>query len=113
MLRTLVRGLCALVGPVACAAAVAACGSSGNPLIDSPDFVSTCISKLQASQTAAAAINPPDYCQCYQQKLESVGLGAQSLSQASRDPQAAVAVSICGPDLLGPAAPAAPATTTT
>jgi hypothetical protein len=113
MLRTLLRGLRALAGPVACAAAVAACGSSGNPVIDSPNFVSTCISKLQASQTHAAATNPTDYCQCYQQKLESVGLGAQTLRQASRDPQAAVAVSICGPDLLGPASPAAPGATTT
>lgn len=105
MRRIVVRRLCAVAVAVSCAAALSACGSSGNPVIDSPGFVSTCISKVQANQRSGASINATDYCQCYQQKLDSVGLGGQTLGQASHDSQAAVAVSICGPNLLGGSTP--------
>jgi hypothetical protein len=65
---------------VGCCGALAACGRSSNPTVDSSDFVSNC---QKQTSNIPAGLDKTTVCRCVQQKLEAAGYGGKRVNDPS------------------------------
>jgi hypothetical protein len=110
-----IRRATAVVAGLACCGALGACGGSGNPTVNSGDFVSACVTKTQQqNKNVPSSINLSSVCQCLQPKLEAAGLGTKTINDLNTNSQAqSIAAQCVASTAPGQGTPSTPSTPST